>query len=76
MRNTYARRYSAPILISFLALGLLQCNSTVTSPDIGVAQIQPAVVCGTQAAKPVTISGDGFAPLQVGILARDFRMHV
>lgn len=68
MRNTYSRRYSSPILVSFLALGLLHCNSTVSSPDISVTQVQPAVVCGTQAPRPVTVSGDGFAPLPINTL--------
>ena len=68
MRKTYVRSYSTPILISFLALGLSQCNGTVSSPEVSVTQVQPAVVCGTQAPKSVAISGDGFAPLPIDTL--------
>ena len=68
MRNTHLRKHCFLLAASLLLPWLLQCNSTVSSPDISVTQVQPAVVCGSQAPKPVAVSGDGFAPLPINTL--------
>ena len=67
MRNTCTRL--GPLVLSFVVPWLLHCDSTVSSPAVSITAVQPAVVCGTQAAKAVAISGDGFAPLPINTLA-------
>src|SRR4051812_27066522 len=68
MRNIHPIKVEYLFVLSCLAPWLAYCNSTVTSPDVSVTSAQPAVVCGSQAAKPVVISGDGFAPLPINTL--------
>ena len=67
MRSTSTRL--GRLVLSLVVPWLLHCNSTVSSPEASISAVQPAVVCGTQAAKAVAISGDGFAPLPISTLA-------
>ena len=44
------------------------CGSSVTSPDLSLTALSPQVVCATQSARTVKISGDGMTPLTVDSL--------
>lgn len=72
MRNLCPRKQRSlpvlPLVLPWLLPWLLHCNSTVTSPEASITAVQPVVVCGSQAPKSVTITGDGFAPLPVNTL--------
>lgn len=65
--------HRAPVLRSLgvtacLAVLTLGCNSQVQSPDVSVTAVMPQVVCGSQFATPVNISGAGITPLTVDSL--------
>lgn len=52
------------------------CKGEVTSPDVALSAVEPAVVCGAQQLTPVKLSGSGFAPLPVDTFTDKTRLEL
>ena len=63
-------------LTSCLALFAASCGSSVQSPEIRASAVSPQVVCASQFATAVTLTGEGFAPLTLDSLVEGTRLQL
>lgn len=76
-RSSLPSRRFGSLLAALAGVVLIEgCGSNVSSPDVGVSQVKPAVVCGTQLTTSVAVTGSGFAPLTVHSLVDDTHLQL